>query len=169
MDFSMNSQINLYRRRFIPEETVLLKDDIILFFDDSVIITSWKTLKPRKDIAGGISAYYRKEGFKISRVTDSEGNLVHWYCDIIEEQPADGSSNGLVFVDLLLDVVVMPDGSVKVMDLGEAADALKEGLITQDMLLHAMSTTDRLLSLIYSGQFSSLTKCIETYIKQQNC
>ena len=55
------------------------------------------------------------------------------------------------------------------MDLGEAADALKEGLITQDMLLHAMSITDRLLSLIYSGHFSSLTKCIETYIKQQNC
>lgn len=165
----MSSQINLYRRRFIPEETVLLKDDTILSFDDSVIITSWKTLKPRKDIAGGISAYYRKEGFKISRVTDADGNLVHWYCDIIEEHPAGGDSNGLVFVDLLIDVIVMPDGKVKVMDLGEAADALKEGLITQDMLLNAMSITDKLLSLIYSSRFSSLTECIEPYIKQQNC
>lgn len=165
----MNSHVRLYRKRFIPEETVLLKDDTILFFDDSVIITSWKTLKPRKDFASGLSAYYRKEGFKISRILDAEQKFVRWYCDIIEEQPANDDSNGLVFVDLLIDIVVMPDGSVKVMDLGEAADALKEGLITQEMLLRAMHTTDTLLSLIYSGNFPSLTKCIEPYIKQQDC
>lgn len=162
----MNSHVRLYRKRFIPEETVLLKNDTVLFWDDSVIITSWKTLKPRKDISSGISAYYRKEGFKISRIMDAEKKLVYWYCDIIEEQPADGDSDGLVFVDLLIDVVVMPDGSVKVMDLGEAADALQEGLITQEMLLRAMHTADKLLSLIYSGKFSSLTECLE---KQQNC
>lgn len=164
MDFSMNSSVRLYRKRFIPEETIWLKDDTILFLDDSVILTSWKALKPRSDIAGGISAYYRKEGFKISRVTDAAGNLVYWYCDIIEEQPMEDGSGGLVFTDLLIDVIILPDGSVKVIDLGEAADALKDGLITQEMLLGAMKTTDRLLSLIYSGSFPSLTECIR---KQQ--
>ena len=42
-------EIKLYRRRFIPEETVFLKDDIIEKADGDIIITRWKTLKPRKE------------------------------------------------------------------------------------------------------------------------
>ena len=36
----------LYRKRLIPEECVLLKDDVILYMDDNVIVTKWVTLKP---------------------------------------------------------------------------------------------------------------------------
>ena len=45
----------LFRKRYIPSEIVELKDDIILYRDDSMLITRWTTLKPRHDIAGGIS------------------------------------------------------------------------------------------------------------------
>ena len=34
----------LYRRRIIPDECVMLKDDIILSCDRERIVTSWKTL-----------------------------------------------------------------------------------------------------------------------------
>lgn len=153
----MYQDVKLYRKRFIPDETVLLKDDKILSLSDSLILTSWCALKPRKDIASGISAYYRKDGFKISRVADSNGALVYWYCDIIMESPA---SDGLVFTDLLVDVVVYPDGSVRVLDLKEAADAFTDGLITQELLTRALSVTDRLLAIIYSGHFHELTACI---------
>jgi hypothetical protein len=37
---------NLYRKRFIPEELTLLKDDIILQNDKDLIITKWVTLHP---------------------------------------------------------------------------------------------------------------------------
>lgn len=161
----MNQNVKLYRKRIIPNETVLLKDDFIVSMDDSVILTSWKALKPRKDIATGISAYYRKEGYKISRVANAQGELVYWYCDIIEES---SDSNDLIYTDLLVDIVIYPDGSVWVLDLKEAADALQDGLITQAMLTTALSVTDRLLSLIYSGEFSKLTACIENYLLTLN-
>lgn len=157
----MQENVKLYRKRLIPNETVLLKDDVIVSMDDSLILTSWKALKPRKDIATGISAYYRKEGYKISRVANAAGNLVYWYCDIIEES---GDMAELTYTDLLIDVVIYPDGSVRVLDLKEAADAFQDGLITQKMLTNALSITDRLLSIIYSGGFPSLTACIETYL-----
>ena len=78
----MVSDVRLYRKRFIPDELLHLKDDKILYMDDELLITSWNTLKPRADMATGISAYYRKEGFKISRLADAHGTLTRWYCDI---------------------------------------------------------------------------------------
>ena len=45
----------LYRKRLIPEECIPLKDDIILYMDDEVIVTKWNTLKPRKDFHHGYS------------------------------------------------------------------------------------------------------------------
>ena len=45
--------IILYRKRFIPMETVLLKDDSIVFQDENVIVTKWHTIKPREDFEKG--------------------------------------------------------------------------------------------------------------------
>ena len=159
MDFS---QIQLYRKRFIPDELKLLKDDTILHMDDNLIITSWKTLKPRSDFASGISAYYRKEGFKISRHYGADGSFTRWYCDIIIESEVE---DGLVFSDILIDVVIFPDGTIQVVDLDEAAQALEQGLITKDMLTQALRSTNKLLTYIYQGRFSELTDCIANYIK----
>lgn len=148
--------IQLYRKRFIPDELKLLKDDKILYMDEDIILTSWTTLKPRSDFASGISAYYRKEGFKISRHYGADGSFTRWYCDIIMESKTE---NGLVFSDLLIDVVIFPDGTVRVVDLDEAADALEQGLITAEMLTQALRSTDKLLSYIHQGRFSELTTC----------
>jgi len=156
------SDFLLYRKRFIPNEIKLLKDDKVLYFDDSVIITSWTTLKPRPDFASGISVYYRKEGFKISRHYGADGTFTRWYCDIISETSVE---NGLMFSDLLIDVVIFPDGTVRVVDLDEAADALEQGLITTELLTGALRSTDKLLSYISQGRFSELTVCLNKYIK----
>ena len=156
------NHIKLYRRRFIPEELKLLANDNILYFDDDLIITSWNTLKPRSDFASGISAYYRKEGFKISRHYGTDGTFTRWYCDIISESE---TIDGLIFSDLLVDVVIFPDGKVRVVDLDEAADALEQGLITADMLTQALRSTNKLLTYIYQGRFPELTACMSDYIK----
>ena len=37
----------LYRQRYIPFETIPLKDDEILFADDKIIITRWKVFRPK--------------------------------------------------------------------------------------------------------------------------
>lgn len=157
-----DSAIRLYRKRFIPDELKLLADDKILHVDDDLIITSWNTLKPRSDFASGISVYYRKEGFKISRHYGADGTFTRWYCDIIAESKTD---DGLIYSDLLVDVVIFPDGTVRVVDLDEAADALEQGLITTDMLTQALRSTNKLLTYISQGRFSELTKCMADYIK----
>lgn len=157
-----SSDILLYRRRFIPNELKLLSDDKILYVDDDLIITSWNTLKPRSDFASGISAYYRKEGFKISRHYGADGSFSRWYCDIILESKED---NKLIFSDLLIDVVIFPDGTVRVVDLDEAADALEQGLITANMLAQALRSTNQLLTYIHQGRFTELTNCMSDYIK----
>ena len=154
--------IKLYRRRFIPDELKLLADDKIMYFDDDLIITSWNTLKPRSDFACGISAYYRKEGFKISYHYGADGAFTRWYCDIVAESEVE---DGLIFSDLLIDVVILPDGTVRVVDLDEAADALEQGLITSDMLAAALRSTNNLLTCIHQGHFSKLTACMSDYIK----
>ena len=157
-----SSDIMLYRKRFIPNELKLLSDDKILYADDELIITSWNTLKPRSDFASGISAYYRKQGFKISRHYGTDGNFTRWYCDIILESKED---NKLIFSDLLIDVVIFPDGTVRVVDLDEAADAVEQGLITADMLAQALRSTNQLLTYIHQGRFTELTNCMSDYIK----
>lgn len=156
----------LYRRRFIPEETVYLKDDVILHYSDTLIITSWRTLKPRSDIARGISAYFMEEGFKVSKIYNRREELVYWYCDIIQtkKQPED---NSIVFEDLLLDVLLYSDGFIKVLDMDEIADALEAGLITNDMAFYALRTADKLLSLIYSGRFSPYMDIVNEAEKEE--
>jgi len=155
-----SSDIQLYRKRFIPNELKLLADDKILYADDTLIITSWNTLKPRSDFASGISAYYRKEGFKISRHYGADGTFTRWYCDIVAESV---TAQGLVFSDLLIDVIIYPDGTVRVVDLDEAADALEQGLITAEQLTFALRSTNRLLSYIHQGRLSELTDCMDKY------
>lgn len=148
----MQNIIQLYRRRFLPSETIHLKDDKILFMDNQMIITKWNTLHPRNDIARGISAYYMEKGFKISKIYDTTDHIVYWYCDIIQilKQPA---SNSIIFEDLLLDVIIYEDGRVHVVDADEMADALEQKLITEEMACKALRTLNTLLQSIYDGSF----------------
>lgn len=150
----------LYRKRYLPEELVHLRDDVILKHTNELIVTKWDTLKPRCDIKRGISAYFLKEGYKVSKIYDRNDHLVYWYCDIIDTI-YDPLEDSYVFHDLLADILVYPDGFVKVVDLVELGDLLEKGSITNSMCIKALRNTDRLLSIIYSGNFSQLQKEIE--------
>ena len=153
-------QIRLFRRRYLPDETIELKDDKILSMSEDVIITKWDVLKPRKDIAQGYSAYFLKEGVKLSKIYDCSGELVYWYCDIIKPV-IDKAESTYTFHDLLIDVLIYPDGAVKVVDLDEFADVMEQGTLEKSICLEALRTTDALLNKIYAGEFSQLTKYIE--------
>jgi len=159
----MNSDVKLYRRRFIPDECKELGDDKVLYFSDDVIITAWKTFRPREDFASGISAYYRKEGFKISKHYKADGSFSRWYCDIITEKH---NGNDIIFEDLLIDVIIEADNSVHVVDLDEAADAVEQGLITNETLIQALRATDKLLRHIRHGSFADLIDCILKYERE---
>ena len=149
----------LYRRRIIPEECVLLKDDIILSCDEDHIVTSWHALHPKKDLHHGSSCYFLKEGFKVSKFCRENGNLLYWYCDIVDFDFR-SSDNSLIVTDLLADVIVYPDGFVKVVDLDELVAALETNSIDLSTLKSSLIRLDKLLKIIYSGKFDSLQKYI---------
>lgn len=158
------SRPRLFRRRFIPDENIELKDDMILALEPNLIITSWNVLKPRRDISRGVSAYFIDKGIKVSKVFDNAGQMVYWYCDIIETH-YDEKGNTYTFNDLLIDVVVYPDGQVEVLDMDEFADAMEQGILSVGTIAHAMRATDDLLHTIYAGEFEKYTHYIDDMLK----
>ncbi|MBP5652015.1 MAG: DUF402 domain-containing protein [Lachnospiraceae bacterium] len=161
--FLMEKQnLKLYRRRFIPDELTWLKDDEILRLDDEMLVTRWKSLHPRTDFAGGVSVFFLKEGWKVSKILDRDGNILHWYCDIIDIVRNE-EENSLTYEDLLFDVVVSPSGKIKVLDCDEAALAFEQGLITKEQLIHALKAMHELLEVIYHSRFDRLQAVIEAY------
>ena len=153
----------LFRRRIIPDECVLLKDDIILYHDEDIIVTKWVALHPKKDLDHGYSCYFLKKGFKVSKFLYKDESLIYWYCDIIDNS-YDVSKNTYIFRDLLADVLVYPDGFVKVVDLDELERALENNLLTIEGVEKALKCLDDLLRIIYSGDFDKLKDEIETRI-----
>lgn len=153
-------ELKLYRKRIIPEECILLKDDEVLYQDSEVIITKWNTIHPKKTLHHGYSCYFLERGFKVSKFYDHDGNLISWYCDIISYSYEE-EDNAYTFTDLLVDVIVYPDGFVRVVDLDELADAARDGLISAEQMQLALRRTDKLLSVIYKGAFGKLQKYIE--------
>ena len=155
-------ELTIYRKRLIPNECILLKDDVILHQSADQIVTSWQTLHPRKDFDHGYSLYLPHEGLKISKFYRADNSLLYWYCDIVD-YVFDEESATLTTIDLLADVIIMPDGFVKVLDLDELADALSLGLIDDDTLQRALTRLNTLLNCIYRDEFIAYKKVIEAY------
>lgn len=155
------SELQLYRKRLIPAECILLKDDTVVKQTEDVVITSWKTLNPKISFSHGCSCYFLKEGFKISKFYRQDNSLLYWYCDIVE-YTHDEQTHTLIATDLLADVIVYPDGRAKVVDLNELAQAFETGLLTAAQLCNALRQLDHLLSYIYRDKFDQLQAQIES-------
>ncbi len=151
----------LFRKRIIPSECILLKDDEIIYHDNNVLITRWKTLNPKTEFNHGASAYIFEKGIKVSKFYREDGSLLYWYCDIVDYN-MDHESGSLTVTDLLADVIIYPSGRIKVMDLDELADALEEGLITQEQTALCMRRLDALLSLIDRDKFDTLCEHLDS-------
>lgn len=155
----------LYRNRLIPKESIRLDHDSILFCSQEQIITSWQALHPRPNLAYGYSLYLPGQGFKISRFYGHDHQFLYWYCDIIESR-YHPEENAWYFTDLLVDVVIEPDGFVKVLDLDELNTAYNNKLITLTQFQAAISQLHNLLQLIYDKKFPALTEPLSAYVKQ---
>lgn len=174
----------LFRKRIIPEECICLKDDEILYFspEEHIVVTRWHALKPREDLHHGYSCYFYDLGFKISKFYQKDGSLLYWYCDIIHvdypaskpavpskglsnEIPSDETESCFIATDLLADVIIYPDGFVKIVDLDELTTALDSGALSLELLKAALTRLSSLLNLIYSGEFKKYQDYLEQYEK----
>jgi len=148
----------LYRKRIIPDECILLKDDHLFYQDSSILMTAWTAIRPKPVLNHGFSCYYLNDGFKISKFFDHDDQFMYWYCDIISHE-YDKNTNTYIFTDLLADVIIMPDGQVKIMDLDELSFALDNELLPPASVSEALRKVDRLLRLFYQGS-------LERYLRE---
>ncbi|RCX09065.1 hypothetical protein DFR58_1394 [Anaerobacterium chartisolvens] len=142
----------ILRKRYIPDETVDISGDELLYRDEEMLITRWKAIRPRADISGGISYAFLKQGIKISKFFNNSGEFIYWYCDIIDID-YDSSCDKYVLIDLLLDVKLMPDGKVIVMDADELAEAIEGGLVTKEQACRALRNMNKIVNMMYEGSF----------------
>ena len=142
----------LYRKRLIPDECMLLKDDSILEVTEDHILTRWNTLKPKKILHHGDSCYYLNKGVKVSRFYTRDNLLICWYCDIVSYEWNEDKTS-LTSTDLLLDILVYPDKSFKILDMDELAQAHAERLISDELLQRSLLTANHLLNDIYDNTF----------------
>lgn len=134
----------LYRKRLIPSECILLKDDLILSRSDETIVTSWKAFHPRPDLSHGYSCYYLKRGYKVSLFCRDDGSS-YWYCDIVDYEESESGSH-LVVTDLLIDVIYdETTGRYRILDLDEFTQALEQSLLSFSLLKKALLRLDTLL------------------------
>ncbi len=157
-------QIELYRKRLIPDQNIALRDDEIVYVDDNILVTRWKTLKPKKDFDHGSSCYFLGSGIKLNKFYRPTGDLLYWYCDIVDYD-FDREANKLTVTDLLADVIVHPDERLQVIDLDELSDAGRQHLITQSQLCNALDRLDFLLKCIYSFDFDEMKETLNNYEK----
>ena len=115
--------MKIFRKRYIPDEIIDISGDEVVLRDDKRLITKWIPIKPREDFAYGESCVYFDKGWKISKFFNEDGSLKYWYCDIISYEYIE-KDDTYIFTDLLLDVIIYPDGSYKVLDEDELEEAL---------------------------------------------
>lgn len=151
----LEMKVKIFRKRFVPMEVVDISKDEVLKKDDEILITKWKAIKPRNDVQGGISFAFLKEGYKISRFFDNNGNFIYWYCDIVDSTVSMDSDGQEVFTltDLLVDVKILPDGKVELLDVGELGEAFEKNIIEKRHVTMALERLDKLLQIVYSGNF----------------
>ena len=144
--------MKMYRKRFIPNEIVDISNDEVLERNSNIIVTRWKPIKPRKDIARGISYVFLRRGYKISKIFDNNGKFIYWYCDVLE-YTYDKEKDEYVFIDLLADVKVYPDGKTEVMDFSELTEAFRNKVITGAQLLSAIKSINMLMEMVQNESF----------------
>ncbi len=153
------STAKLYRKRFIPFETVALKNDEILRLGteqgEEILLTRWNTLRSKGEFTRGYSCIYFNQGFRISRFFKGDTPLGYLYCDI-GACIYDPESHSYTFVDYLADVIIFSDGSYKVLDLDELLQAYEANLIDLSIFKKAISTLDLLLKRIHEGKLMNL-------------
>ena len=156
----------LYRKRLIPQESVLLKDDRLFYQDSDILMTAWKALKPKPELSHGFSCYFLKDGFKISKFYNHSNDFMYWYCDIVSHEYFP-DTNTFVFTDLLADVIFYPDSRYEIIDLDELSFAMSNQLLAPEDAAGALLKLDHLLHLYYQGllprYFDSINRRIASF------
>ncbi|PIQ25588.1 hypothetical protein COW36_21330 [bacterium (Candidatus Blackallbacteria) CG17_big_fil_post_rev_8_21_14_2_50_48_46] len=132
----MTSQLPIRKQKLHPVREVNLSGDTWLHQDEHLCVSYWHLPRTESDqVAHTLTLTIFDEAIQIHSKHNAAGERLYWYCDLLEVKRDEG---GWHLTDLLLDVVVFPDGSTRMLDLGELAEALEEGGIHPQQAAQAL-------------------------------
>ncbi|MCS1352390.1 DUF402 domain-containing protein [Mechercharimyces sp. CAU 1602] len=92
-----------------------------------------------------LTYYFVKKGYTISKVFDRTGKFLYFYCDVMDMRQT--SRLRYVMVDLLLDLIIYPDGRYHVIDIDEFAVSIEKGQLKKRQQVHALKTLHKMIQL----------------------
>lgn len=92
-----------------------------------------------------LTYYFVRKGYTISKVFHKNGEFLYYYCDMMEMYQT--GRLRYVMIDLLLDLIIYPDGRYHLVDIDEFADSIERGRIKRKQQVYALRTLDRMLRL----------------------
>lgn len=100
----------------------------------------------------------RDSFYWLSAAFNDKGELIELYFDITDGNRFDDSYNP-EFTDMFLDVVVTPDGGIRILDRDELDEALSAGAITEREYADAIAHCEELCNLLSNSKFSIIEYC----------
>lgn len=98
----------------------------------------WLSILPQNDF------------YCITAMMNTNDDILLWYIDMIADQGID-ADNVPYFDDLYLDLVVYPNGTIKVDDMDELVEALSQKDITEEQFNLAIHTSNKLKNGLLSN------------------
>ncbi|WP_170105660.1 DUF402 domain-containing protein [Desmospora activa] len=98
-----------------------------------------------------LTYYFVKKGYTISKVFQKSGEFLYYYCDVMEMRQV--GRLRYVMVDLLLDMIVYPDGRYHLIDVDEFAEAIEKGQLKRRQQVHSLKTLDKMIQLQTNRSF----------------
>ncbi|MGD6795997.1 DUF402 domain-containing protein [Metabacillus indicus] len=96
----------------------------------------------------------KNKNFSLTVMFDSCGKVTQWYIDICKEI---GAEKNVPWIDdLFIDIVVLPSGEVFQLDTDELEEALKQGVIDQQLYELAWYEAHRITKRIQNNEFPLL-------------
>lgn len=99
------------------------------------------------------------ESYTITTVLDQNGEVVQFYIDMCMDHGINEEEIPW-FVDLYLDIVILPDKELFLLDDNELMEAFKKGEITDKDMKLAHETAQKIISKHNNGEFEHLETCI---------
>lgn len=136
------------------EQTLLYENNDIIITTQKISPSSPIIFNGREVLADNYTAIwfvFTDLWYDIGKIYNPDNEWTGYYCDII--MPVTRSETKFEIVDLFLDLWVSPEGSYSIQDEDEFEEAVKNGVISDDIAEKAMNTLDYLIEETTEGRF----------------
>lgn len=92
-----------------------------------------------------LTFYMVDKGYTLSKVFNKSGQFLYYYCDIMEMRKI--GKRRYVMIDLILDLIVHPNGHYELLDIDEFAIAVEKRELSRKKQVYALRVLHEMIQL----------------------